>query len=65
MATNIDLDPVLLDEAQRLGGHKTKRATVEAALKAYVQQRKNQGILRLFGKIESIQDYDYKSQRSR
>lgn len=65
MATNIELDPELLDEAQRLGGHKTKRATVEAALTEYVRQRKAQGILKWFGQVKSFEDYDYKSQRSR
>ncbi len=65
MATNMELDPELLDEAQRLGGHKTKRATVEAALKEYVRHRKTQGILKYFGQVEFFDDYDYKAHRSR
>ena len=65
MATNLDLDPDLLREAQRLGGHKSKRSAVEAALREYVRQRRALRILDLFGTVESWEDYDYKSQRSR
>lgn len=65
MAINFDLDPTLLEEARRLGGHKTQGAAVEAALKEYVRKRKTQGILELFGKVAFDQDYDYKAYRSR
>ena len=65
MATNLELDPELLREDQRLGGHKSKRAAVEAALREYVRQRRALGILELFGTVESWNDYDYKSLRDR
>lgn len=40
MATDINIDAKLLDEAKRIGGHRTKRATVNKALREYVQRRK-------------------------
>jgi len=42
MGTHLDIDPELFTEAQRLGGHKTKRAAVHAALEEYVQKLKGQ-----------------------
>ncbi len=63
--TNINIDIELLAEAQKLGKHKTKKATVETALREYVRQRKAVGILRLFDSVEFEEDYDYKSMRSR
>jgi len=65
MATNIELDIALLAEAQKLGGHRTKKAAVDAALREYVRHRKGSSILELFGQVEFHPDYDYKSQRSR
>lgn len=65
MATNIELDPELITEAQRLGKHVSKRATIEDALREYVQRRKQLEILELFGQIDYADDYDYKSARQR
>ncbi len=65
MATNLNINPKLLVEAKKLGKHKTKRETVDAALAEYIQHRKQLGILELFGKVEYDKDYDYKAQRRR
>jgi len=65
MATNLDIDEKLLDEALRIGGNRTKKATVEQALQEYIQRRKQQKILKLFGKIEYDPSYNYKQQRRR
>jgi Arc/MetJ family transcription regulator len=54
MPTNLAIDNELLEEALRLGGHRTKKATVHEALKEYIQRRKQLKILDLFGQI----DYD-------
>lgn len=62
MATNIEIDNELIQEALRLGGHHTKRAVVEAALQEYVQRRKQLTITKLFGTIEYEDNYDYKQQ---
>jgi Arc/MetJ family transcription regulator len=63
MPTNVEIDDELLAEAVRLGGHRTKRATVNEALKEYVERRRQAGILELFGQIDYSPDYDYKRQR--
>jgi len=65
MATNVHLDDDLIAEAQRLGKHPSKRATIEDALREYVQRRKQLEIIQLFGKIDYDDDYNYKSARHR
>jgi Arc/MetJ family transcription regulator len=65
MATNIEIDEALLDEALRVGGHRTKRATVNEALAEYVLHRKQAGVLRLFGTVEMDPTYHYKTQRKK
>jgi len=61
--TNLAIDDGLLEEAQKLGQHRTKRETVNAALDEYIRRRKQQQILALFGKIEYDRQYDYKQER--
>lgn len=63
MPTNLAIDDRLLEEAQKLGHHRTKRETVNAALDEYIKRRKQQEILSLFGKIDYQDDYDYKRER--
>ena len=63
MATNLQIDNDLIQEALQLGGHRTKRAVVEEALQEYVQRRKQLKITELFGTIEYDDNYDYKKQR--
>ncbi|MSP25984.1 MAG: type II toxin-antitoxin system VapB family antitoxin [Myxococcales bacterium] len=65
MATNLAIDDRLLEEARRVGGHRTKRATVNEALKEYVQRRKQAEILDLFGTIDFDPTYDHKERRRR
>ena len=65
MATNLDIDKRLLNEALRVGGNRTKKGTVEQALQEYIQRRKQQRILKLFGKIEYDPSYNHKEQRRR
>lgn len=63
MPTNLAIDDRLLEEAQKVGKHRTKKETVNAALSEYVQRRRQRGILSLFGKIEYDEKYDYKRAR--
>ncbi len=63
MATSLALDDDLLEEARRVGGHKTKKATVTAALKEYIRRRKQKRVLNLFGKVDWDPTYDYKASR--
>jgi len=65
MPTNLAIDDRLLEEAQRIGGQRTKKATVTEALQEYIQHRKQAKILELFGTIEFDPKYDYKKQRRR
>lgn len=65
MATNLAIDEGLLAEALKIGGHSTKKATVNEALKEYIERRKQAKVIDLFGKIEFDAKYDYKKQRRR
>jgi hypothetical protein len=64
MATNLALDDTLIEEARTLGHHSTKKGAVTTALLEYVQRRKQQEALSLFGTIDYDPDYDYKKQRN-
>lgn len=52
MATNLQIDNELIQDALKLGGHRTERAVVEEALREYVQRRNQLKIMELFGTIE-------------
>ncbi len=65
MATNLAIDDNLLVLAQDIAGIKTKKETVNLALKEFVQRRKQGEIFDLFGEIEYDDDYDYKEMRNR
>ena len=65
MATNLDINPKLLEEALKIGGLKTKKATVNKALEEFIQRRKQKEILSLFGSIVYDPEYDYKAHRNR
>ena len=63
MATNLAIDDKLINEARRIGKHKTKKEAVTAALDEYIRWRKQQRILDYFGKVEFDPEYDYKKMR--
>jgi Arc/MetJ family transcription regulator len=63
MATNLALDDRLIEDAKRIGGHKTKKEAVTAALDEYVRRREQLAILDLAGKLEYRPDYSYKQLR--
>jgi Arc/MetJ family transcription regulator len=65
MPTNLALDDRLIEEAQKLGRHRTKKDAVTAALDEYIRRRKQQEVLPLFGTIEYNEGYDHKRERSR
>ena len=65
MATNIQPDEALITEARRLGKHSSKRATIEDALREYVQRRKQVELIQFFGQIDYDDDYDHKAARHR
>ena len=63
MATNLQIDQNLLEQAKSLAGLPTKRETVNEALKEFIQSRLRQQLLQLKGEIEYFEDYDYKALR--
>ena len=63
MATNLDIDPKLLERALKISGEKTKKAAVTRALEEFIARRDQRKILELFGKLEWDPDYDYKEAR--
>ena len=65
MATNLAIDESLLKEALRMGGHRTKKATVNEALTEYIQRRRQAKIVSLFGTVEFDEKHDHKAQRRR
>ena len=63
MPTNLAIDDRLIAEAQKLGCHRTKKETVNAALDEYVKRRKQPRVQSLFGTIDYDATYDYKRER--
>ena len=49
MATNLSIDPKLLEEAVRVSGERTKTAAVVRALQEFIARRRQKGLLELFG----------------
>jgi Arc/MetJ family transcription regulator len=63
VATNLQIDQSLLEQAKSLAGFATKRETVNEALKEFIQSRLRRQLLQLRGQIEYFEDYDYKALR--
>ena len=63
MPTNLHIDSDLLEQAKRLGHHRTKRATVDEALREYIQYRKRVEAVEAFGTIDFDPAYQYKKMR--
>ncbi len=65
MATNLALDDQLIEEARRVGNHKTKKEAVTRALEDYVRRQHQKEILKAFGTVTFDPDYDPKKERQR
>jgi len=65
MATNLDIDPKLLERAVEVSGERTKTAAVTRALREYVARHEQRLIVDLFGALEWDPEYDYKAERTR
>lgn len=63
MPTNLAIDDDLLKAAFEIGKFRTKKDTVNQALKEFIEKRKQKEIIKLFGKFDPDPDYDYKSRR--
>jgi Arc/MetJ family transcription regulator len=62
---SVEVDAALLEEAVRLGNHRTKREAATAALREYVKLKLRLGLLELVGKIDFDPTHDYKTDRRR
>ena len=65
MATNLYLDPDLIDRALELSGERTKKAAVTRALEEFIARREQKHLLELMGNLEWDNSFDYKAERSR
>ncbi|CAM3402379.1 VapB protein (Antitoxin to VapC) [Deinococcus saxicola] len=65
MATNLQIDPQLLERALQVGGKRTKRETVNEALTEYIQHREQLKILDLFGTLDMDSEEEMRAQRKR
>jgi Arc/MetJ family transcription regulator len=65
MPTNLALDDKLIEEARRLGEHKTKKEAVTTALEEYIRNHRQLRILEDFGTVDFDPKYDYKAERRR
>jgi hypothetical protein len=65
MATNLSIDPELIERALEVSGERTKKAAVTKALEEFIARRDQKRLLELFGKLEWDPTYDYKAERKR
>ncbi len=65
MATNLSIDPDLLERALEVSGERTKKATVTKALQEFIARRRQKKMLELVGQLEWDNSFDYKKERSR
>ncbi len=65
MATNLAIDPELLDRAVQVSGEKTKKAVVTRALQEFIARREQRRIAELMGTLQWDESFDYKVERSR
>ncbi len=65
MATNLSLDPELIERAREVSGERTKRAAVTLALQEFIARRRQKRLIDLMGKLEWDSSYDYKAERAR
>ena len=65
MATNLSVDPELIERALEVSGERTKKAAVTRALEEFIARRKQKRLVELMGKLEWDESFDYKAGRSR
>lgn len=65
MATNLGIDDELLTEAHKIGGKKSKKDTVNEALREYIRRRQQLKAIEKFGRFDWDPTYDYKRERRR
>ena len=56
--TNLDISDKLLRQAHKLGGLRTKKETVTAALEQFIRTRRQKEVLKHMGTIEFREGWD-------
>ncbi len=65
MATNLAIDPELLERAVEVSGERTKKAVVTKALQEFIARREQKRLIDLMGKLKWDGSFNYKAERSR
>ena len=65
MATNLSIDPELIERALEVSGERTKKAAVTKALQEFIARRRQKRLLELFGKLKWDESHDTKTERWR
>jgi Arc/MetJ family transcription regulator len=65
MATNLSIDPDLIEQALKVSGERTKKAAVTKALQEFIARRRQKRLLDLMNALEWDSSYDYKAERTR
>lgn len=65
MATNLSIDPRLLDKALEVSGQETRKAAATRALTEFIARREQKRLREPFGKFRWDPEFDYKAERSR
>ena len=65
IATNLAIDPALIERALAVSGERTKKAAVTKALEEFIARREQRGLAELFGTLDWDESFDYKAERTR
>lgn len=65
MATNLAIDPALIERALAVSGERTKKAAVTRALEEFIARHEQRRIVELFGTLDWDESFDYKAERTR
>ena len=65
MATNLSVDPELIERARAVSGERTKKAAVTRALEEFIARRRQKDLVELMGKLDWDPSFDVKAERSR
>ncbi len=63
MATNLAIDPELLNQALEVSGARTKKEAVTIALQEFIARRERAKIVDSFGTLDWDASYDHKADR--
>ena len=65
MPSNLQIDDSLLAKAQKVGGFRTKKDTVNHALTEFIRRHEQLSILDLFGSIDFVEGFNHKTLRAK